>query len=158
MARITPVEAQGWGERTKLDLSTLDTALCTQIEEEVLSRISSIYDTTTWLDQTSTPRLIRVIIAKMYVAWFYDRQYSENQDQGNDYAKLLKDNAEMLITGIIDGTITIPGTTQDSNSLPGYYPSDASSALTEQNNIMIAGTNIPDTSIGPSKFSMGQRF
>jgi|SRR6185369_4903457 len=150
MARITPTDAQGWAESTKLSLSTLDVSLLDQIEAETLARIASAYDTTTWLDPTTTPKIVKVIIAKLYVAWFYDRQYSENQDQGNDYAAMLRTNAEMLITGLINGTIDIPGVTPvGSAGGPAFYPNDASSAQEPTSD---------DPSLGPAKFSMGKVF
>lgn len=149
MALITAADAQGWGERTKLDLSTLDTDLLDQIESEVLARINSVYDTSLWISPATTPRLIRTIISKMYVSWFYDRQYSENQDEGNDYAALLRSNAEMLITGLLDGTIEIPGTTATTSQIASFYPNDASSAQQP---------TADDMSLGPAKFSMGRPF
>lgn len=150
MARITPSDAQGWGERTKLDLSTLDASLLNQLESEVIGRLNSAYDTTLWVDDTTTPELVRTIIAKMYVSWFYDRQYSENQDEGNDYAALLRANAEALMTGLLDGTIDIPGVPQVGSGLgPIYYPNDASSAMEPTDD---------DMSLGPAKFSMGKVF
>jgi hypothetical protein len=150
MARITPDDAQGWGEATKLNLSTLDASLLNQIETEIISRLNSAYDTTLWVDDLTTPDLVRVIIAKLYVAFFYDRQYSENQDEGNDYAALLRANAEMLMTGLIDGTIDIPGVPQVGSGLgASYYPNDASSALEP---------TTEDPSLGPARFSMGRVF
>lgn len=150
MARITPADAQGWAEQTKLVLSTLDASLVAQIETEIIARLNSVYNTTTWVDSTTTPEVVKVIIAKTYVAWFYDRQYSENQTDGNDYAALLRQNAEMLMTGLIDGTIDIPGATPVGSGLgPSYYPNDASSALEPTPD---------DPSLGPSKFSMGKVF
>ena len=149
MARITPNEAQAWGEQTKLNLSTLDTYLLASIEEEVLTRIQPVYDTVGWVDPSTTPRLVRVIIAKMYVSWFYDRQYSENQSEGNDYAAMLRQNAEMLIVGITDGTIEIPGEPSSAIQQPSFYPNDASSALSP---------TFDDPSLGPAKFSMGGIF
>lgn len=150
MARITPADAQGWAESTKLTLSSLDASLVGQIESEVLGRLNSAYDTTGWTDNTNTPSLVKVIIAKLYVSWFYDRQYSENQDEGNDYAALLRTNAEMLITGLLDGTIDIPGVPQAGSGLgPIFYPNDSSSALEP---------TADDQSLGPAKFSMGKVF
>lgn len=150
MARITPTDAQGWAESTKIDLSTLDVSLLDSIESEVISRLGSAYDTSTWVDPTSTPKIVKVVIAKNYVAWFYDRQYSENQDRGNDYAAMLRTNAEMLMTGLLDGTITIPGVTPIGSAAgPAFYPSDASSTL---------DPTPDDMSLGPAKFSMGKTF
>lgn len=150
MALITPNDAQGWAESTKLNLSALDVSLLGQIETEVISRLNSIYNTSAWLTPTTTPSVVKVIIAKNYVAWFYDRQYSENQDQGNDYAAMLRSNAEMLMSGLIDGTIEIPGETPTgAGSGASFYPNDASSAMEP---------TFADPSLGPAKFSMGKVF
>lgn len=147
-ALITPQDAQGWAEETKLTLSSLDLSLLESIQSEVLARLSGAYDTTTWISPTTTPSIVKVIIAKTYVAWFYDRQYSENQDQGNQYAAMLRANAEMLITGLLDGTINIPGVTTATGN-PAFYPNDVSSAMEPTSD---------DSSLGPAKFSMGKVF
>jgi hypothetical protein len=150
MARITPDDAQGWAESTKLTLSSLDASLLNQIEEEVIGRLNSVYTTSGWTDSTNTPALVKVIISKLYVAWFYDRQYSENQSEGNDYAILLRANAEMLMTGLIDGTIDLPDVPVAGSGLgPAFYPNDASSAMEP---------TPEDPSLGPAKFSMGKVF
>lgn len=149
MARITLADAQGWAENTKLPLPSLDVSLLGQIETEVLSRVGSATSTTTWIDELSTPSLIKVIIAKTYVAWIYDRAYSENQTDGNEYAAMLRANAELLIAGILDGTIDIPGAEVSGSGSPAYYPNDASSALEPTPD---------DPSLGPAKFSMGKMF
>lgn len=149
MARITLQYAQGWAEPTKLTLSALDVALLEQIEAEILARLSVGYVTTTWITPATTPILIQVIIAKTYVSWIYDRQYSENQEEGNDYAALLRQNAEMLISGLIDGIIDIPGIPSTGSGTPGFYPNDASSAMEP---------TFDDPSLGPAKFSMGKVF
>lgn len=148
MARIQLADAQGWVESTKLTLPSLDVALLNQLEEEIISRLHTAYDTTLWLDPVTTPAIVKVIIAKTYAAWVYDRQYSENQDQGNDYAAMLRMNAEMLITGLIDGTIDIPGVSPI-GGIPSFYPNDASSTL---------DPTPEDPSLGPAKFSMGKMF
>lgn len=150
MARITPSDAQGWAESTKLTLSTLDVSLIAQIETEVLGRLKSAYDTTLWVDNNTTPDIVKVVIAKLYVSWIYDRTYSENQDQGNDYAALLRANAEMLMTGLLDGTIDIPTVPQVGSGIgASFYPNDASSILEPTED---------DPSLGPAKFSMGKVF
>jgi len=88
MARISEREAQAWAEGTKLTIQTpftdQDLALLEQIEEEVLARVAVAYpDQTTWTDATTTPKLVRVAITKMYVAWYVRRQYSENLEDGD---------------------------------------------------------------------------
>ena len=147
-AHITVPEAQAWAEQTKLTISTLDTELEAHLAAEVITRLSSAFDTTTWTSDVTTPKLVRTIISKLYVAWVYDRQYSEDIEQGNNYADRLKQNAEGLMIGLIDGTIELPGLPDTSGS-PAFYPTDASSAQEP---------TFLDPSLGPAAFSMGKRF
>jgi hypothetical protein len=150
MSRIVVAEAQAWLEPTKLTLAALDTNLLDQIEEEVLDQISSSYDTSGWIDNTNTPKIVRTAIAKMYASWVYNRQYSEDTDQGNPYAQKLLDNATMVISGIIDGTVDIPGI-PDIAGNPSFYPNDASSLIDPKD-------SPDDTSVGPNLFSVNQVF
>jgi|ERR1041384_2921449 len=148
MARVSLEDVQAWVEPTKLKPSSLDLDHLSQIEEEVLARIASAYDTSTWVDKSTTPRLIQVIIAKVYTGWLYDKFYSENQNYPNNYARMVRSNAENLIQGILNGTIEIPGVTTTISSAV-FYPNDASSAL---------APTTDDPSLGPAKFSLGKVF
>ena len=147
-AHISVGEAQAWAEGTKLTISSLDTALEEHLAEEVLRRLDSPFDVSTWVDSTTTPKLVRTIISKLYVAWLYDRQYSEDIETGSNYADRLKENAEVLLQGLIAGTIELPGVADVAGS-PTYYPTDASSAQVP---------TLDDPSLGPAAFSMGMRF
>lgn len=147
--RVRTAEIQAWLERTKLTLDAPDLELLSHIEEEVLVRVSSKYDTSTWLTDTTTPNIIRTIISKIYASFHIDREYSENQDEGNDYAAKLMANAEMLILGIIEGTIEIPDESSSSAAGASFYPTDASSAQTATSE---------DPSLGGPYFSLGRSF
>jgi hypothetical protein len=131
MARITLVDAQAWAENTKLPFSVLDTALLNQVEIQVIARLQSCgIDAAliaTWVDVSTTPDLVKSIISMMYVAWFYDRQYSEEQTEGNDYAAMLRNHAQMLLQGVCDGTIEIPEAPTIGGK-PAFFPTDESSA------------------------------
>src|SRR5262245_15537554 len=148
MARISAEEARAWAEGTKLRISSLDSFLVAHVEAEVIGRLQVAFDTSTWTSNTTTPNLIRTIIAKFYVAWLYDRSYSEDIEQGNNYADRLKLDADLLMTGLLDGTIELPGVPSITGS-PVFYPTDASSAQEP---------TFDDPSLGPAAFSMGMRF
>jgi hypothetical protein len=151
VARITVQEARAWAEPTKLKIDTLDADLLAHMEEEVLGQLQTVFDTSTWLDQTSTPKLVRTIISKKYVCWFYRKAYSEDTDAKNPYAQTLDDNANMLVLGLVSGTIEIPGIPAGDVSSPSFYPTDASSLLDP--------LDFPDDpSVGPAKFSMTTVF
>lgn len=151
MARITLAEAQAWAEGTKFTISgSLATdELLAHIEEEVLRRVGVVVDTTSWVDETTTPKIVRTAISKLYVAYRYDRQYSEDiMESGSAWSERLRMNAEMLITGIVDGTIEIPGTSSEAGQ-PEFYPTDSSSMMQPTSS---------DPSLGPAAFSMGMVF
>jgi hypothetical protein len=131
VARITLADAQAWAENTKLPFNVLDDNLLKQVETHVLSKLQSCgIDITligTWIDSATTPELVKSIISMMYVSWYYDRQYSEDQSEGNDYAAMLRDHAKMLLQGVCDGTIEIPGAPTIAGK-PAFFPTDESSA------------------------------
>jgi hypothetical protein len=150
MARIEVADANAWTERTKLTFNDLDSALLTQIENIVLARIGTQIDASTWISPATTPSMIKTVIAMLYVAWYYDRTYSEDQEQGNDYAALLRAQAEVLLVGILDGSVNLPEVPdQDEPGGPSFYPTDDSSALCP---------TAEDPSLGPASFSMGFRY
>jgi len=127
MATITLAEASAWGEKTKLApaLVALDTDLLTQIEVEVFGAISTIADTSTWVDTLTTPSLVKTIVAKQYIAWVIDRQYSEDADL-SAYAALLRASAMALQGAIMSSQIDLPGAVTDEpgDGLPSVYPTD----------------------------------
>lgn len=152
MARVTQPQVAAWAEASKMGTSagivSLDTNLLDQLEAEVISRLSGAgFDTTTWVDASTTPSIIRVAIAKMYVSWIIDRQYSEDEDL-NAYAARLDANAAGVIEGLVSGEIIIPGSPEVAGQ-PAFYPTDESSAQRP---------TFDDPSLGPAHFSMGQVF
>jgi hypothetical protein len=129
---ITLPEASAWGEKTKLApaLVTLDSELLGQVQSEVLAHISVVGDTSGWTSSANTPQMVKTILAKLYIAWIIDRQYSEDTDL-SAYAALLRSGAMALLTAIETSAIDIPGVTDIGDSgagdgLPGHYPTDAS--------------------------------
>lgn len=133
MARILVQDAQAWLDDTKLTLTVLEPALLGQVEAQVVGSLDNAFDITTWVDDTNTPAIVKTIIAMNYVAWLYDRSYSEDQENGNDYAALLRAQAAALQAGLIDGSIVIPGQEAENVGQPAFFPTDESSALAPTN-------------------------
>lgn len=150
MARITLPEVQAWLDTAKLTLSSFDTELLAHLEEEVLTRLSTVYDTSGWTTSGNTPKLVRTAISKTYASWTIDKEYSDDQEEGNDYAARLIANAEMIIISIINGTVVIPEEpTPDFARGPTFYPTDDSSAQEPTSD---------DPSLGGPYFSLGRAF
>lgn len=152
MARIDAPDADAWTEKTKLAITALEPAMLDQIETQVLGRLATQFDeVSTWVSSTTTPKMVKSVIAMLYVAWYYDKTYSEDQEQLNDYAILLRAQAENLIQGILDGSIILEEVPDDGSEPggPSFYPTDASSALCP---------TLLDPSLGPARFSIGTTF
>lgn len=145
---ITVEEANAWADKVKLNFGNLDSELESAQAAQVLARVSQVYTVTGWVDSTTTPSLIRKIIAMMYTGWYFQRTYSEDQDVST-YGVMLLRQAETLIDGVIDGSITlidIDPIIDLQTSEPVFYPNDNSSALQPTQD---------DPSLGPPKFTMG---
>jgi hypothetical protein len=152
--RFTVAEVKAWLEPTKLQHpNSLDDALAVHAENEVIARIAVTYDPTTWIDDATTPSLVQTIMSKLYSAWYYERVYSEDiAVKESPWVSRLLANVEVLIMGIVAGNIIIPELGPSDINSPLYYPNDSSSAQDPADN------NFADTSLGPSRFSMGQVF
>lgn len=145
---ITVDEANAWADRFKLNFGELDSELENSQAVQVLARVSQAYTVTSWVDSATTPSLVRKIIAMMYVGWYYQRTYSEDGEM-NSYGVMLITAAENLLSGIVDGSLALVDAvvgTDLHSSEPGFYPTDASSALVP---------TTTDSSLGPAKFTMG---
>lgn len=122
MPNIELAEAQAWLETTKASLgSALDANMESSIASQVLSRVATSYDVSGWVNPATTPKLVRHIIGMKYASWFYNRQYSEDDDV-NEYALFLNAQAETLLEGIVSGTndlVEVPGVV--AGSLSGSY-------------------------------------
>jgi hypothetical protein len=132
-----------------------------QISTEVLGRLSETYGdpsfgTPTWIDQNSTPELVRQVISMIYAGWFYDRQYSEVlATQGNSYGLVLRTSAETILAGIISSSIQLVELLPNlPTTAPVFYPTDNSSTTEAQ----MANKNPDDMSIGPAYFGTHKVF
>lgn len=148
MAYITVADAQAWAESTKLTMSDLDTDLLASVSTVILAKVAGRFDTTSWIDTTNTPSLIRKIIAMEYTAWYINRAYSS--DEGlSVYARRLMAMVLDLIAGLLDGGIILTDDTNPADALGGtaqFYPTDSSS---------LAVATVDDMSLGGPVFTMG---
>lgn len=150
MTSIALSDAQAWIEPTKLTLSVIEPELEAQITTQIFSQLLGVFDTTAWVNPASTPAIVRSIIAMYYVAWVYDRAYSDDAE-ANAYAALLRSYADRNIAGLIAGNIELVEL-PDANvgvSSPSFFPNDASSAREPTQD---------SPSDGPPAFTMGTIF
>jgi hypothetical protein len=111
--------------------------------------LGTTFDTSTWVDTATTPELVRQAISMLYVHRVYNRTYSGDRDNMNDYSMWLRAEANALLDGLIAGSIIIPDIDVPLTGSPSFYPNDLSSALEP---------DYYDKSLGGNKFSGGEKF
>lgn len=107
-------DASAWADGSKLVIDALDGDLAESVTTGVYDRVRVMYNTAAWVGPSSTPSLIRKIMAMQYVAWLYERTYSED-GAGNTYANRLFLESEMLLNNLVSGVIVL----EDVPSLAG---------------------------------------
>lgn len=145
---ISIEEANAYADKNKLNIAFIDTDLEASQAELTFAKISQVYDASTWVDGTTTPSLVRKVIAMQYVGWYYLRVYSEDEDVST-YGQLLLSQAAEILEGIVTGTlvltdVSVPAINPDQ---PSFYPTDVSSAQSP---------TYEDPSLGGPTFSMGR--
>lgn len=139
---------------TKLAFTAVDLDLESSVIAEIFAQIGQEYAVALWTQKSSTPALVIKIIAMFYVAWYYQRVYSEDNNP-NSYGMLLIARGQRLIDGIVSGILNLPDSVTPAinvNDSALFYPNDASSLLNPND------TNAPDSSVGPAAFTMGKIF
>ena len=101
-------EAKAWLSETKIDLNELDDVFVDQLQSEILGRLSSVYQTSSWLTPSTTPTIIRKIISMRYVGWLYLRSFSEESVE-NAYGMRLLIEADDLLNDATSGQLPIEG-------------------------------------------------
>jgi hypothetical protein len=146
-------------ETTKLSISSIEPTLELDVSSEVLGRLGETFYAYVplWIDNTTTPALVKQIMAMYYASWVYDRSFAEvetNESQVS-YGATLRAWASKLLTDMISGGVTVaeilPG---GPNSSIVFYPTDASSTT----DALQANTDTDDNSLGPAVFGMSKVF
>lgn len=123
MAHVTLPEIEQW-LGSKLDLAALPTDLEATASVTVLSRLSAVYDVSTWTTDATTPALVRKVISLFVAGWEYDRHFAEDAISNVSYGTKLEMRAEELLALIISGAMAIDDivVVAASQDRPGFWP------------------------------------
>lgn len=151
---VTEVEVQQWVQNSRLTITGVDPTLESSAFSRVASALSLRYDTTTWLDDETTPSLVRSIISMLMGAWIINRAAGEASNETDSYGLHLESSALTLLGGLTDGSITLddaPGAASSATGSPAFWPTDLATtiALDEGNDAEGAAGRM---------FSIGQAF
>jgi hypothetical protein len=152
---ITTGDAQAWAESSKLTvgITDVDEDLENQVAANVLAQLAVRYDISLWVDADTTPRLVKNVMAMMYVAWLVERTMITDETN-SAVARQLMFYAGTTIKSILDGDSVLvevdpTGLFAATHNEPVFFPTDASTA---------ACPTIYDTADGPEAFQMGKVF
>ncbi len=143
MSLVSVDDVQAWFTDDRLSLEvTDDLPEEPNVSAEVLSTVAARYDTSTWIDRSTTPELIRSIISAQVAAIRYRKHYADQIDE-LPYADWLDQWAMTIMNGIVGGSI----------ALLDIPPEDL---LTAQIDASMSG--LPDDDSEPAKFTMDMSF
>ena len=130
MSILSPDDVNAWLEDTKLTVEApLDAQIENLHEQRVLGVLARRYDVTTWIDGSSTPALIVQLVAMLYAATVYRRQYSEDLTSDPAWPVWLESTANETLALILSGGLNILGPVIEISTgqlSPVFYPNDLS--------------------------------
>lgn len=156
MAVVTLAEVQQWLEKTKLEITVLSGPFEETARSMTFGEVAQQYPTTTWLDDVTTPVLIRKIVSMRMAGWIYKSTYSEDTGQ-SPYGDWLLEQAANLVAGIVSGMIkltdvVIGATTSD----PATFIPNNTTGMTQQYDALGHSVGLLDGE--DIKFRMGSVF
>lgn len=108
MAHVTVAQVQQWLNSSKypLNLASLPTEQEHGAAEGVFAALEQRYDTSTWVDEATTPSLVRHIIAMLCASSLLRIAISED-DGIAKYCDWLDKRAQTLVDGLVSGALVL---------------------------------------------------
>lgn len=152
MALITTKpEVQQWLEQSKLTIESVEQPLHDHYRDVVYSRLAGMYSTSGWVDVSTTPALVRHIVAMYIASILYKRAYSEDNIDDDSYGGWLESQADSLLEGLASGTLELPDVDPIlDTSQPDFWPTD-NTVIEEPGNGLVGSDS-------GRKFEMGMTF
>jgi hypothetical protein len=128
---LEPADPNAWLESSKSTISDIEPQMEVFAVNQVVGALAARYDVTLWVDRAGSPDLVIQLIAMIYAAAYYRRQYSEDLADGTglNWAQWLEQSVAGYITSLLNGTIILDEDVLDDSGLrlPAFYPTDMSS-------------------------------
>lgn len=114
---------------TKLQVSnTSEFASLEQARIDIVwGKLRNKYDTSGWQDASSTPRLVKTIVALMVAGDVYGRQFAEESTEGIGYGQRRLEEGYALLEGVLEGHYDLGDDVlywTDDLRTPSFYPTE----------------------------------
>ena len=114
MTYLNTALVDAWTNTEKVTwAAVVDESLDSQVASQVLARVSKAFDTSTWIDTDTTPRLILSIIAMNYVGRKFQEMYGDDS-LNSDYGTAIITDANNLLINLLAGDLILT----DEDGLP----------------------------------------
>lgn len=127
MAIISVTDVTNWLKASKYQVEGLDEELADVEGTYVLGRLAARYDTTGWVTEAVTPKLVQMVIGMLVAADEYERAVAQD-DPDDNYGTRLRQRAELLLTGLLDGSVSVVEVPEEAVSEEdlsvSFYPRD----------------------------------
>lgn len=106
MAVITVDEVNQFLPTNKLKANSLLPELVTTAKSTVFGRLSLRYTTTSWVDEGTTPDLVRSVVAMYYAGLWYNAKFSDNaadsSSYGNNLIRMAMEQTALIVDGVFE--------------------------------------------------------
>lgn len=133
MSYVDSEKVQAWLESSKFPIVSVNPNFEETAVNLIFAELSQRYDTTTWVDSSTTPPIVLNILA-MQIAAFEYRAAVAQEDGLEHYSDKLEARINQLVSAIATGALSLPSDypVDSTSSLGGgaeIFPTDASTAL-----------------------------
>lgn len=104
---LTADLVNAWTDKDRLNLTSLDAELESQIASQVIAQASQAFDTSLWTSANNTPTLIKSVMAMIYAGRMYQNRNIDSVDDLTFYGSKLIQDANALLDNIIGGLIVL---------------------------------------------------
>jgi len=134
VAYLESADVQAWLQHSKFPVTAVAEELDAWAAQQVVGKLAQRYVTSSWLDGSTTPILVKSIMAMLVASAMLRRAISENEGE-SAYPNWLEKRAYDLCDSIVAGSIDLPTEDVDPDSSlgggPVFFPTDASTTLWE---------------------------
>lgn len=127
---VAQPEVQNWLEPTKTEIRSDPSETIAHVQRRVFGQLSNAFEEVeTWLGPSTTPDLVRDIIAMWTAGLIFNKFYAQQSTQFSGYGNMLISDAKSLLQGLIDGSIEIEEElTEKPKDLPAFWPTGGPTA------------------------------
>lgn len=147
-------EVQQWLEITKFEVTYINTELEVAQFATVSTALVERYPVDTWINEATTPDMIRSLVSMLIAGFMYNAQNAENASDAGSWGTWLINYANKCIASLAGGKTQLPGVVREDFTYPSFWPTQVATDMADPT----LGGNPADPTAAPRVFKMGTVF